>query len=580
MVGRYSTGKGSPLDNRFANLPLPADMCPLSSSDQPQSSPTPSANPSATPASPQLVVPRVVLYNGIPSFLLPPETQLLVEDWDSRERAARSLEDYARRVVNVEPAAHHLVICRAIDDLMADLYDELIILAPPGSAKSTYTSVAFASYFLGRWPTKHILTASYSSELAEKWGRKVRGIVNSVEHQQVFPESVLSKESQAAGRWATTAGGEFYAAGVGGGILGFRADLGLIDDPISGFEQAQSMSQLEKMHDWYETDFATRLKPGAKTVLICQRLARNDMAGYLIDRNAENPTRRQRILTIPMVANPVDPDNPDNPDNPDPIGRAPGERLWPEWFTEEMVVDAQRDDYKWRTLYQQEPPSDTGSWVSVDEIKIVDIIPAQDSLNHYLLTDLALSVNTGDYSVHITVGVDSNLDVFIVDAHRARTSVEQTVDKHLALVNDYHPVESLIDDDNMAKVYVQLLAQKCRETGIAVPWRMLPMRGQDKETRAAPLRGWFKRGKVFLKRAGWNGWLVKELLGFPNLTGQGVDDGVDALSLIGRRLASIARAAPAPVVKPAGDPRGTFFDANLNELFENHSRHLRGGTRI
>ena len=60
-------------------------------------------------------------------------------------------------------------------NLMADEYDELIILAPPGSAKSTYTSVAFASYFLGRWPTRHILTASYSSELAEKWGRKVRG---------------------------------------------------------------------------------------------------------------------------------------------------------------------------------------------------------------------------------------------------------------------------------------------------------------------------------------------------------------------------------------------------------------------
>ena len=493
-----------------------------------------------------------------PDFLLSAEDverRNLHIEFDKRELAQISLAGYAAWVLDVKPATHHMVICEAIDDLMSDEYDELIILAPPGSAKSTYTSVAFAAYFLGRWPTRHILTASYSSELAEKWGRKVRGIVDSSPHQSIFEDSVLSKVSAAAGRWSTTVGGEFYAAGVGGRILGFRADLGLIDDPVSGFEQAQSITQLTKMHEWYENDFITRLKPNAKVVLICQRLARNDMAGYLIDRNKIAQTRRQRVLTIPMIAG-----------EDDPIGRAPGEQLWPEWYTPEMVVDAQRDDYKWRTLYQQQPPADDGAWVGGKDIQIVDEVP--DGGGYYVLTDLALSVNSGDYSVHLTVKVTDAKDIYIIEGWRERVSIEQTVEKHLDLCETYGPQLSLIDDDNAAKVYVQLLSQMARASKTNVPWKMLPMRGQDKETRAAPLRGWFKRGKIFIKRGEFNRWLVKELLTFPNAMGQGVDDGVDALGLIGRRLGSLSRAPSAIPEGPPPDPRGTFFSATFDQLWE------------
>jgi predicted phage terminase large subunit-like protein len=205
--------------------------------------------------------------------------------------------------------------------------------------------------------------------------------------------------------------------------------------------------------------------------------------------------------------------------------------------------------------------------VSADEIKLVDIVPAPDRLRHYLLTDLALSVNSGDYSVHLVAGVDENSSIYLVDAWRDRSSIEVTAQRHLDLVTTYNPLESLIDDDNAARVYVQLLSSRARETRTTVPWKTLPMRGQDKETRAAPLRGLFKRGKVFLKRAPWNAWLVKELLAFPNAMGDGVDDGVDALGLIGRRLGSLASAAPQPQPAPPADPRGSFFSATLDDLW-------------
>jgi predicted phage terminase large subunit-like protein len=454
-------------------------------------------------------------------------------------------------MLELEPALHHEVICNAIDDLLNDEYDELIILAPPGSAKSTYTSIAAPSYFLGRNPKGHVLTASYSTELAEKWGRRVRNTLDSDKFNNLFNVQ-LSKDSTSAGRWATAQGGEFYAAGVGSGILGFRADFAIIDDPISGFEEAQSMTRLAKIHGWYETDLVTRLKPQAKLVLICQRLARNDLAGYLIDRNAENPTRRQKLLMLPMLAG-----------EDDVLGRTPGERLWPEWFTDAMVQDAQRDEFKWKTLYQQEPPADTGAWVSPEEIQFVDIAP-QDG-HYYVISDLALSVNSGDFSVHLVASVNANMDVTIVDAWRKRVSPEITAEAHVTLCDTYHPKLSLIDDDNAAKVYVQLLARQARESGVPVPWKALPMRGQDKETRAAAIRGWFKRGKMYLLKAEWNKWLVTEILGFPNLMGDGVDDGIDCLSLLGRHLAKLSSPAGE---KSAPPPSKTWQDVTLNEMWE------------
>ena len=431
---------------------------------------------------------------------------------------------------------------------------------------STYTSIALPSYFLGKNPRGQVLGVSYSTELAEKWGRKVRNTIMESAYQKVF-EIGLSQDSKSAGRWATDKGGEYYAAGAGSGILGFRADIVICDDPISGFEEAQSKTRLEKLQGWYETDLVTRMKPNAKLVLICQRLARNDLAGYLIDRNKLNPTRRQKLLILPMEAT----------EDLDIVGRMVGDRLWPEWFTEEMVEDAKRDDYKWRTLYQQQPPSDEGSWVSPVELQFIDSAPPIHDLKIYLLTDLALSVNTGDYTVHIVVGVDSSMNIYIIDAWRGRVSPEVTVDKHLSLIRTYSPAESLIDDDNAAKVYVQLLAQAARESGTPVPWKVLPMRGQNKETRAAPLRGWFKRKKMFIVKANWNEWLRTELLVFPNALGSGVDDGVDALSLIGRRLASIA--TPASDLPPP-TPQKTVQQMTLNELFEDREHKSGRSKRI
>ena len=472
------------------------------------------------------------------------------------------LADFAEAILEATPAAHHRLICKYIDDLLDDQYDELIINTPPGAAKSAYTSRALPAYFLGKYPKAHILTVSYSVELAEKWGRWVRNKITEPVFKRVFPKTTLSQDSKSAGRWATAQGGEFYAAGAGSGILGFRADLAVIDDPVSGFEEAQSITRLTSLHEWYETDFVTRLKPGAKVILICQRLARNDLAGYMIDRNIKNPTKRQRVLKLPMIAL-----------EDDPLGRAVGEQLWPEWFDEAMVKDAQRDEYKWRTLYQQEPPADEGAWVAPGEIKYAPTPEIGDEYSYYIVTDLALSVNKGDYTVLIAAAHHRQSgSVHIVDMFRKRVDPNVSSQALISMCQVYKPVEVLCDDDNASKVWGQLVATQARESKVAVPWRPMKIMGQDKETRAASLRGMFKRGLIhFDKDKPWTSAIINEVMQFPNALGMGVDDCIDALSLLGRRLSAMA-APHSPAA--AKTPPKTIYDATLNELWEDREKSL------
>ena len=278
----------------------------------------------------------------------------------------------------------------------------------------------------------------------------------------------------------------------------------------------------------------------------------------MIDRNVISATRRQRVLLLRMEA-----------EEDDELGRPVGARLWPEWFTPAMVQDAKRDEYKWKTLYQQRPPSDDGAWVSSDDIQFRPSPPLTPDARIYGMTDLALSVNSGDYTAHIIVHVNALDEWDILDVRYGRVDPHQSSQDIIGLCAVYKPVEWLIDDDNSSKVFGNLVATQARESRTAVPWRPMPMRGQNKETRAAPLRGQFKRRRVFMPaNAPWVRQLTIELLAFPNAIGSGVDDGVDSLGLLGRRMTMLAR--PALTVVQARQP--TTADMCLDDLFEDMPR--------
>jgi len=109
---------------------------------------------------------------GVPFALLTTtvesETLSTLAMLHKRGRASTHLAEYAAYTLDVIPAAHHRVICEAIDALLRDEFDELIINTPPGAAKSTYTSHALAAYYMGVYPEHSIILATHTADLSEK----------------------------------------------------------------------------------------------------------------------------------------------------------------------------------------------------------------------------------------------------------------------------------------------------------------------------------------------------------------------------------------------------------------------------
>jgi hypothetical protein len=192
-----------------------------------------------------------------------------------RRRSVRgSLVEWARHN-GYEPALHHRLLIQKLEAVARGEIKRLIVCMPPGSSKSTYTSILFPPWFLANNPNKSIIAAAHTLDLAEKWGRRNRGLI--IEHGVTLGIS-LSSESQAAGRWQLETGGEYLASGVGGAIVGFRAHGALIDDPIRSAEEASSETSREKIWEWFKSDLLTRLVPGGWCVLIQTRWNVDDLA--------------------------------------------------------------------------------------------------------------------------------------------------------------------------------------------------------------------------------------------------------------------------------------------------------------
>src|SRR6516225_7544258 len=147
-----------------------------------------------------------------------------------RRASARSLIDFTCYTnPRYEPACPHRQIAEQLERVEHGEVDRLMLLVPPRHGKSELASRRFPAWYLGRHPHKQFISASASASLAEDFGRDVRNIIASQEYAEIF-DTRLADDSQAKGRWNTSAGGSYYAVGVGSQIMGRGAHVFLIDD--------------------------------------------------------------------------------------------------------------------------------------------------------------------------------------------------------------------------------------------------------------------------------------------------------------------------------------------------------------
>lgn len=261
------------------------------------------------------------------------------------------------------PAEHHRLILEKLQDVESGKIKRLMILAPPGSAKSTYASVLFPGWYMGRHPTHSIICASQTQDLADRFSRRARNLVGSDIHRDVFGHG-LAPDQRAAGHWETEAGGEYHATGVQP-FAGRRGDGAITDDLIRGRQDADSKLKRESTWQWILGDLRPRLKPNAWWVFITTRWHEDDPAGRILPKEAFGKSgwftakdgEKWYVLCLTAVIETKE------EELNDPLGRKLGEIIWPEWFSPEMLAQEKRSQgsRNWNALYQQKPRPDEGA---------------------------------------------------------------------------------------------------------------------------------------------------------------------------------------------------------------------------
>lgn len=453
------------------------------------------------------------------------------------------------------PAKHHKLLNEKLEAVERGDIRRLMVFMPPGSAKSTYASVVFPVWFMGRKKRRNVIAATYASDLARKIGRRARSIVRQPAYSEVF-DTTLSNEVGAADEWALTNENEFMGGGILSGITGNRADLIIVDDPIKGRQEADSETTRKKTRAAFDDDLKTRLKPGGRIVIIQTRWHEEDLAGSILPVDYDGETgwvqgrdgERWYVLCIPAEATKID----------DPLGRKPGEMLWPEWFDETHWSAFRNNPRTWSALYQQSPSPAEGTYFKREWFHRFTERPKH--FNVYMTSDHAPGGGSGnDFNVFRIWGVDQNQHVWLLDGFREQCTIdaamgirfdEQTSETSvanrggLALIRRWKPLCWFPEDDNNWKSAKPFVVAAMRRTRTYCRIEALSTAGGDKPTKAQPFQAKASMGEVHLPEGPIGDAILDQYLKFP--AGKN-DDEVDAAANIGRAI-DMAHPAIAPVV--------------------------------
>lgn len=398
-------------------------------------------------------------------------------------------------------------------------YTKLAVAMPPRHGKSEMISKYTPAWFVTKYPDFKVLSTSYEGDFAADWGRKARELVEA--HPELGVS--VSSASKAAAKWELAGRkGGMNTAGAGGPITGKGGQLMIIDDPVKNFEDAQSELMRERTWNWYRGVFLNRgepgLPPGRVIIVLQTRWHEDDLMGRLLKEEPDE----WFLLSLPAIAGPAD-----------PLGRLPGEALWPERY-DIAALEALRKSsgsYVWSALFQQSPQIEGGGLFRSDALRYhtynrtdkgafvrlmapegpPKVVP-EAQLARFMVVDLAASLKTtADFSVYAHFAVTPDKDLVLLDAYRARIEGSEHMAVLERLYNAWRPRFVGIERATFGLSLIQTAARTGR-----IPIRELKP-DTDKVSRAYGAGALAEAGKLYLPRdAEWLSDWVNELVGFPN----------------------------------------------------------------
>ena len=430
------------------------------------------------------------------------EFALLANQYGEKKKNQSIRSDFLTFVKYVWPdfieGKHHKEIAEKFNKLASGEIKRLIINMPPRHTKSEFGSYLLPAWMVGRNPKLKIIQSTNTTELSVRFGRKAKALIDSSEYQKVF-NTKLREDSQAAGKWETAQGGEYYAAGVGSAITGRGADLLIIDDPHSEQDVMNSQA-LERTYDWYTSGPRQRLQPGGSIIVIMTRWSEKDLTGRLLNAQKEIKADQWEIVEFPAIM-------------------PSGEPVWPEyWKIEDLQsVKASIPLTKWNAQYMQNPTSEEGAlikrewwrdWEKDDLPTLEHVIQSYDTA--------FMKKQSADYSAITTWGVfrpdeDSPPNLILLDSVKERYEFPELRRIALEQYGYWNPETVIIE----GKASGLPLTYELRKMGIPVI-NFTPSKGNDKHTRVNAVSPLFESGLIWApKELDFAQEVIEECAAFP-----------------------------------------------------------------
>lgn len=431
-------------------------------------------------------------------------------------------------------ARHHDALARVIEEVVKGEIPFLILTMPPRHGKTEQVSKRLPAWVIGKLPEWNGVVATYNDDFAADIGKEVRAIVSTPQFKQVFPKTGLRRGGAASDRLQTLLGGQWSFVGRGGSLTGRGAHILICDDLIKDDKEAQSQAIRDQAWNWF-TKVAMTRRMGMKLVIMTfTRWHNDDPIGRLTD--PENPhynrklAEKIKIINLPAIA-----------DEDDPLGRKPGEALWPDGpdkFDLDFLEEQRSlDTLGFEALYQQRPSLLDGDLYRRENIKFYRPSELPEDLRIYGASDHAVATGQrNDFTVLLKFGVDRQANIYLLECFWQKAKSDIVVEAMLNTARgNMKPLVWWAEKGHISKSIGPFLRRRMLETNTFMNVREVTPIG-DKATRAQSMVGRVAMGKLYFpKEAAWTEKAINQMMAFPNGTH---DDFVDTLSLIGLGLQS------------------------------------------
>jgi predicted phage terminase large subunit-like protein len=421
-----------------------------------------------------------------------------------------------------QPARHLRVIDFEFQNLLEDpTLDCLIVKCPVRHGKSEYLARWAPTWYKLRYPAKRIMLCSNTSKLARSHSRWVRDKVHEL--SPAFGLKGVDPNNASATEWNLDGAGMggCIAAGVDGSIVGFGADLLIIDDYLKSAKAAYSETVRDAQWDWFVTTSGTRLEPGGKIVLLCSAWHEDDLIGRILSRR-DQLDMRVRCITLQALR--------DSSEGKDPLGRQDGEALWPErWPAEALERKKKIAGIWWHSIYQGRPKGVGLSswpasyfmnlWVDEDDWP-TDMVISASALD----PSKGKNAKAGDYQAMVYVGYRGGK--LYIDCDMDRRPIPAMVRRYVAFNQERRPALAGIESNAFQELLGDDYSDACWAAGYNADPPALVNNTVNKNLRIERLGKFFAAGMIRFRRTAGCEILLQQLKDFPN--GKH-DDGPDAM---------------------------------------------------